>query len=217
MDFRAVRQGRGGISQRKQLAKCRGASITMYSNRFAKRALSRSYLLAVRAEAMRSCASRLGWLMRKRSSLGVVVLILTTVMLPVIALTQVKSWTDDQGVTHFGNNPRPKSELEKIATLPGEQQITIEGLKKADIVKTVQFQQLFPTWPAVYIGLRFYRLSDQEKSEALWAVLREARISLPKVYAQLEGKTIDRLTVWDGGKIIGTYTIAAGYTAATSR
>lgn len=142
--------------------------------------------------------------------LGTLMLVLIFSTAPVHA--QMQQWTDENGVVHFGNPPRQPTNLESIATLPGEHQITEAGLRKAGIITSVQFQQLFPTWPAVYIGPEFHVLTAEEKSEALWVVLREAKAYMPKLYPQfLAGKVIDALIIWEGKELIGSYRVADGY------
>lgn len=85
---------------------------------------------------------------------------------------QIRQWTDDRGVVHFVNDPRPPTYLESIAILPGDHRVTIDALLAVDIVRRIEYRSWFglPV-SAVAVGPTFYALTGADQSEALWTIV----------------------------------------------
>jgi hypothetical protein len=140
----------------------------------------------------------------KTTLLALIFLVASTT--PVFA--QMKQWTDEKGVTHFSNEPRQPTELEELAKPPGEQQVSVDGLLAAKIVRRAGPQLWFSVRIiSVSIGPVFDKLSNESKNDALWTVLR--------YYQKSEGANsiTSRVVVYDAKdkNVIGSYSVGDGF------
>jgi predicted RNA-binding Zn-ribbon protein involved in translation (DUF1610 family) len=145
------------------------------------------------AVSCKSCRYSFG----RRSAAAGMLIIALLVSGPVAA--QMKSWTDEDGVMHYGNAPRPETDLDKIAKQKGEQVVSVEGLQKAGVIGSVGINRFYDGWLDALVGAKFYTLSERDQGEALWTILR-----FYKPYRPLKSP-VTAVFAWDGQKLVAKY------------
>jgi len=96
------------------------------------------------------------------------------------ALSQIKQWTDDQGVTHFGNDPqaeRRQNDDQQIILKTKSHEAVESAIQKGIFLKIEKPGEV----PLATIGQRFYTLNLDGRRTILDAVWLQYYADLPSI------------------------------------